>query len=182
MDADSFSNWRSLLKQLLVFYLNSFKSSSNEFGTPFFTSLLSSLESLSNSYFVGYMNGDLLMHSSFFESLQHIASLQRTNQLSSKVMVMGRRYNFLIQKNQDFSSFNTTQFDSTLLHLTEFSDLFISVAQDFFVFNRGSIDFSLIPDLVIGRNGYDNFMVDFCFAHAIPLIDISQSCIHLKFV
>ena len=132
-----------------------------------------------SSKFVGFMNGDLLLHSSLFDSLNYLSSLQVEGKLASHVMVMGRRYNHNIQSKHDFSNYNSLQFDSVIVQITQFSDLFISVAQDFFIFNRGTIDYNQLPDVVIGRNGYDNYMVHFCFAHSIPLVDISQSGIDI---
>ena len=38
-----------------------------------------------------------------------------------------------------------------------------------------SDDYNDIPDLVIGRNGYDNFIVNYCMTHSITLIDMSAS-------
>lgn len=121
------------------------------------------------------MNCDLLLHSTFLSSIQHISTLQEEGTLIPHVMIMGRRYNFMTNLKQDYTSLKTDEFDSTIEQLTKYNDLFISVAQDFFIFNYGTLDYSLIPDLVIGRNGYDNYMVDFCFSNNIPLIDISQS-------
>lgn len=163
----------------LCIFIIPFIVRSNEFGTPYFSSLLSSLESLSRSTFVGYVNCDLLFHSSFFESLHTIDSLQSQGKLEKKGMMMGRRYNLNTNIRNNWTSFHRDQFDQLLVRETEYSDLFISVAQDYFIYNRGSIDLSLLPDLVIGRNGYDNYMVDFCMKNQIALIDLSLSTIVL---
>lgn len=134
------------------------------------------------STFVGYMNCDLLFHSSFFKSLHYISSLQESGKLKEKVMIMGRRYNVNVDLGNNLTDYHLKEFDQHIMNETQFSDLFISVAQDYFIYNRGVLDLSSIPDLVIGRNGYDNYLVNFCHSNKIPIIDISQSgTIILKF-
>lgn len=150
---------------------------SNPYGTPFFTSLLSSLERITKSVYVGYMNGDLLLHSSFIESLLAIHDKQLKGILPTKVMVMGRRYNIETTLMNDYTSLSRQQFDSIIERNTSFTDMFISVAQDYFIYNHGQINLYDYPlsKLVIGRNAYDNYMVDYCIKKDIPLIDISLS-------
>lgn len=150
---------------------------SNSYGTPFFTSLLSSLERITKSVYVGYMNGDLLLHSSFLESLQTIHQEQVKGILPKAIMAMGRRTNIGTTLQNDYTSFSRQQFDSLIERNSSFTDMFISVAQDFFIYNHGKMNLHDYPlsKLVIGRNAYDNYMVDYCIKNDIKLIDISQS-------
>lgn len=164
-----------MFKSIFVILFYCIHNSSNEFGTPFFTSLLSSLEAMTHSTFVGYMNCDLLLHSSFFESLHYVSSLQESGKLKERVMIMGRRYNVNMDMGKRMTDYHLKEFDQHIINETQFSDLFISVAQDFFIYNRGVLDLSSIPDLVVGRNGYDNYLVNFCHSNHIPIIDISHS-------
>lgn len=151
----------------------------NPFGTPFFTSLLADLERITQSVFVGYMNGDLLLHTSFVESLQFIQQTQKNGVLPKKVMVMGRRTNVNASLEDDFTSFNRFELDRLIEDRTAFTDMFISCAVDIYVYNYGQLrlDDSPLSEMVIGRNKYDNYMVDYCMKNNITLIDISQSCI-----
>lgn len=127
---------------------------------------------------MGYMNCDLLLHSSFVESLEKVYEEQKNGNLQNRVMVMGRRYNVETSTENDYTSFTAQQFDELIERNTAFTDMFISVAQDFFIYNHGALRLDDYPlsKLVIGRNGYDNYMVDYCFKNNISLIDISQSC------
>ena len=154
-------------------------TSSNEFGTPFFTSLLSSLESITKSVFIGYMNCDLLFHSSLVDSLNNIISLQHSGQFNSSIMLMGRRYNKITTLHHNYTDFSSSQFDQLIMNEVFHSDQFITVAQDYFIMPPATLDYSDIPDLVIGRNGYDNFLVNYCMTHSITLIDMSASGISL---
>ena len=163
-----------IISRILIHLLNS----SNEFGTPFFTSLLSSIESIAKSVFIGYMNCDLLIHSSLLDSLQSILHLQETHQLNSSVMLMGRRYNKATTIHHDYTGYTTNQFDRLILNEVAHSDQFITVAQDYFIMPPSTLDYTAIPDLVIGRNGYDNFIVNYCMTHSITLVDMSASGNH----
>lgn len=92
-------------------------------------------------------------------------------------MVMGRRYNIETTLMNDYTSLSRQQFDSIIERNTSFTDMFISVAQDYFIYNYGQINLHYYPlsKLVIGRNAYDNYMVDYCIKKDITLIDISLS-------
>lgn len=123
------------------------------------------------------MNGDLLLHSSFLESLQTIHQEQVKGILPKAIMVMGRRTNIGTTLQNDYTTFSRQQFDSLIERNSSFTDMFISVAQDFFVYNHGKMKLHEYPlsKLVIGRNAYDNYMVDYCIKNDILLIDVSQS-------
>ena len=88
------------------------------------------LETRIPSTFVGYMNGDLLFHSvSLLSSLDFIASSFLPDH--PNVMIMGRRYNRDMSLKDDWSGFSSSDFDRIIETEIAFSDLFISVAQDY---------------------------------------------------
>lgn len=120
------------------------------------------------------MNGDLLLHSSFLDSVDFMYRTVVREHPSAPLMLMGRRYNHNMDLHADLAQCNDT-LDAFIERYTRFSDQFISVAQDFFVFTPSTLRFSDLLDVVIGRNGYDNYLVDFCVKHDIPLVDMSQS-------
>ena len=47
--------------------------------------------------------------------------------------------------------------------------------QDFFIVTRGTFKWSEIPDFVIGRPAYDNWLVDYAFHHLVDSIDVSAT-------
>lgn len=90
---------------------------------------------------------------------------------------MGRRTNIGTTLQNDYTTFSRQQFDVLIERNSSFTDMFISVAQDIFIYNHGMINLQEYPlsKLVIGRNGYDNYMVDYCIKKDIKLIDVSLS-------
>lgn len=58
--------------------------------------------------------------------------------------------------------------------------LFQADAQDYFFYSRGVQNLSSIPDFVVGRRAYDNWLVDHAFHNAnIVLIDASRTILAL---
>ena len=147
---------------------------SNEFGTPFFFSMMQYLEIYIPSTFVGYMNGDLLFHSSsLLSSLDFIASSFLPDH--PHTMIMGRRYNRDMSLKNDWSDFSSSDFDRLIENEIAFSDLFITVAQDYFIYTHQTLNLFVMEDVVIGRNGIDNYLLDYCIRNNIPVIDTSAA-------
>lgn len=79
----------------------------------------------------------------------------------------------------DLTNRSTEAISAFIEENTLFSDQFITVAQDFFIFTPSTLRLQDLLDVVIGRNGYDNYLVDFCIKHHIPLVDLSPSGFNL---
>lgn len=148
---------------------------SNRYATPFFSTIVQTLKLEYNSVFIGYMNGDLLLHSSFIESLAYLFDTVVSVKPKSPLMIMGRRYNRNMMMKDNLTSLSNESLNTFIEENTLFGDQFISVAQDFFIFTPSTLRLQDLLDVVIGRNGYDNYLVDFCIKRNIPLVDISQS-------
>lgn len=88
---------------------------------------------------------------------------------------MGRRYNRDTSLKDSLEGMNSTDIDNLIEKEIRFTDLFITVAQDYFLFTAGTFPFSSLLEMVIGRNGYDNYLVDYCLKHNITLVDASHS-------
>lgn len=133
-----------------------------------------------NSSFYGYINGDILVHS----SLDGILKMLSSQQISSHLLVVGRRYNTYVDPS--FSEFLTTREmnDRFILDNTRLNEQFIPVAQDYFIFTKHTFTKRNVLPVVIGRNRYDNYLVTICkLDPSCNLIDASQSSISfLSFV
>ena len=57
--------------------------------------------------------------------------------------------------------------------------LFIKRAQDYFIISRRGLPWNKIPDFVVGRNGYDNWLVTKAQDWNITLIDTSNTVLAL---
>ena len=69
------------------------------------------------------------------------------------------------------------QHDNYIESLGENSILFQTNAEDYFIFTKDTIPWNDIEDIVIGRPGYDNYLVDYMYHHQneISLIDTTNS-------
>lgn len=67
--------------------------SSNEYGTPFFKSLVNRIQATYDCDFYGYVNGDILFHSNLTRVLSVIKSYMSQNILKRRVLLTGRRTN-----------------------------------------------------------------------------------------
>ena len=60
---------------------------------------------------------------------------------------------------------------------TYLNEQFIPVAQDFFFFTENTISGKTILPVVIGRNRYDNYLLNVCKEDMMcTLVDVSESC------
>ena len=136
--------------------------------------MLKELEDLYDGVFIGYMNGDLLLHSSIINTLNTVLE-ERKKINNHKIMLVGRRYNIKAAIKDNYQSYSRLEFDNIIEKKTSFTDMFISVAIDLFIFSQGCINYADYPlsKLVIGRNKYDNYMIEYAIEKGISLIDIS---------
>lgn len=125
-----------------------------------------------DSRFYGYINGDILVHSSLDDILKMLSS----QHVSSHLLVVGRRYNTYVDPS--FSEFLTTREmnDRFILDNTRLNEQFIPVAQDYFIFTKHTFTKQNVLPVVIGRNRYDNYLMTVCkLDSSCSLIDGSQS-------
>ena len=167
-----------MFKSILVNNYNKFDNSSNPYNTPYFSSMLKELEYSYDIDYFGYMNGDLLLHSSIVSTMKTVLTERRSLSNQNKIMLVGRRYNIKTTINDNYQSFSRSEYDSIIEKKTKFTDMFISVAIDLFIFSRGSLNYDdyIFSKLVIGRNKYDNYMIDYAIEKGISLVDISYGC------
>ena len=141
------SSFSSLLKDRL-----------NPSGLPFFSSMTEYLQNHYISRFYGYANGDIIFHSTLRDVLQRIDNAIP----SPHLLVVGRRYNVYF-KSGSLSSFSTSHsVDGYIKSNIRFSEQFIPVAQDYFLFTENTFTRNNLLPIVIGRNRYDNYLLTLC--------------------
>lgn len=67
--------------------------------------------------------------------------------------------------------------DACVQKLAAQGSLFVTNAEDYFIFTKGTVPWSRLVDVVIGRPGYDNYLVDYFYHHRMQasLIDITNA-------
>ena len=126
----------------------------------------------SNTPFVGYANADILFDTSLISTL---SALSKSVHVQNKMtLVIGRR-----------RKVNVTTFDlgdgDDLDRISEMDQrqLFHGFAQDYFIISRQGLPWDDIPDFVVGRNGYDNWLVVKGQDWGLTLVDASRTLLAL---
>ncbi|KAK2140619.1 hypothetical protein LSH36_1289g00076 [Paralvinella palmiformis] len=108
--------------------------------------------SVSSSPFVGYANADVLFDRSLLATLRYFSeSLDVSKQM---VLIVGCRRNIDIQISDLGSGDNLTKI-SQMDNIRPYHD----VALDYFIISRRGLPWDKIPDFVVGRVAYDNWLV-----------------------
>lgn len=132
------------------------------------------LQETYSSQFYGYINGDILIHSSIVDILQTV----RLHPPSKRILIVGRRYNTYITAGirEQFTSQQVV--DSFIQNSIRHNEQFIPVAQDYFIFTEGTLTAENVLPVVIGRNLYDNYLCTVCKQDSsCTLMDASQASI-----
>ena len=122
--------------------------------------------------FYGYANADVLFDESLILTLQMLLD----KKLEIEPLVIGRRTNYNVGPNEHFYDFKNVR-----QAMSERSaKLFIKDAQDYFITTRHGYPWRDMPDFLIGRVGYDNWLVKDALIHYRYVIDATSTvtCLH----
>ena len=137
----------------------------NAFGTPYLASILDGARELTSNALLCYVNCDIILLSDFRVALEQFVSL------NSNFLMAGQRWDTDVTEPLDFSQ----------------SDWQIGLRQralaangqraprwiDYFVFSR-DLYAQKTPPLVIGRAGFDNWMIWYARSAGAHVVDVSQ--------
>ena len=144
---------------------------------PILKSMFLDVMQESESPFIGFANGDILFDSAIHINLQRLYEEQKMTNNNESILLVGRRTNIQLM------TFNLGKGDDyTLLHdaFKKTKQLLVSVvAQDYFIVNRNGLPWNKIPDFVVGRPGYDNWLVTMAQKWNIQLVDLSNTVMAL---
>lgn len=183
----------------------------NPHGTPKVRSLFEFMESVLRNRnidncatkgvsFIGYANADIMFDSTLLRTLETIrraignttkASMKTGKAIADKVLIVGRRTNVeriwnLENQTSNHSTanafFNRSTADTFVKELNASGNLFRTDAQDYFFFTPQTFYWDEIPNFVVGRPGYDNWLVDYVyhkkFTHSVVDGTLSIRAIH----
>jgi hypothetical protein len=152
----------------------------NAHGTPYLSSIVEQIELACPAHvpFVAYVNADILFDSGLILTLNAVHTWMNLEYRASsfdwpileqrkRVMITGMRSNHDLQgiiRPQTIS-------DST-------RKLDIPYAQDYFIMSRNLVNWTTLPNFVVGRIAYDNALVDWAY-HNAYLIDATQTILAL---
>jgi hypothetical protein len=132
----------------------------NEFGTPYIKSIFQVAREASRSPIMCFANADML----FFPKL--IDDIKVVSHQKEEFLIVGQRWDMDITEPMDFSAGWDERLRSRLV---EDGRLHAPAGSDYFVFHRSQ--YSEIPDFVIGRPSWDNWMIYHGRKQGWPVID-----------
>ena len=118
--------------------------------------------------FYGYANCDILFDRNLTDTLRSLQTYAYGGHID-KLLVVGRRRNWSVEKGVNLAKL------SMVGHYMKNSSLYISDAQDYFLTTRHGYPWTCIPDFVVGRIGYDNWLVVAALVNQIPVVDATET-------
>jgi hypothetical protein len=136
-----------------------------ETGTPLVNSIFLLARQTSDSPFLGYVNGDILLLPDIVNATRQIAA-----QVSGPFLLIGQRWDLDVLDLRDFSP----GWEAHLrLDVQGRGQLHRPAGSDYFVFPRSA--FLEMPEFAIGRAGWDNWMIYHARQRGWPVIDGTPS-------
>ncbi|MBA65882.1 MAG: hypothetical protein CMG55_08795 [Candidatus Marinimicrobia bacterium] len=158
---DSFGA-KEIASEVNGIYYPKIKCSKN--GVPFLSDLFDKANKISVNDTLMFINADIIIPKNIFDPIKIIRN-QFQNFLS-----VGSRWDLDVDQ-----SINFEKEDIVKLFWEKANNYSVRsspAAIDYFIFNKNSI--KKIPDFVIGRPGYDNWLLWYARRNLIPLIDLSN--------
>jgi hypothetical protein len=152
----------------------------NPHGTPLIKGMYNHIESTfrtpeTTAFFYGYSNADILYSQTLIDTLLVIHRDIVLGRIKPRVLIVGQRINRPVTEGEDKIT-SKHELTPLVLRLAKTGKLFQTNAQDFFFITKGTFDWGKIPDFVIGRHAYDNWLVDYSVHHAdIDVIDVTRT-------
>ena len=116
--------------------------------------------------FYGYANGDILFDSNLVTTLE---ALKHARDQFKQILVTGQRIDYNLESDQELHSL------STVSQLASVGKLHPSHAQDYFISTHSGFPWESIPDFVVGRVGYDNWLVATAINRNFSVIDVTAT-------
>ena len=137
-------------------------------GVPVLRHMYLEAQKKFNTTFYCYTNGDILFDRNLTDTIRSLQTSAKGGHLD-KLLMVGRRSNWSIGK-----GVNLTEL-AQVGHYATNSSLFKDYAEDYFLTTRDGYPWATIPDFVVGRIGYDNWIVVTAMRKKIPVVDATQT-------
>ena len=121
-----------------------------------------------NTTFYCYTNSDILFDRNLTNTIRFLKMSARGGHID-KLLVVGRRWNWHLEKNASLTEL------AAVGNYVKNSTMFSANAQDYFLTARNGYPWATIPDFVVGRVGYDNWLVATALAKGIPVVDVTET-------
>lgn len=158
---------KEISEELQLIYIPDIKVSPQ--GTPFINDMFEKATSLASNEICCFINADIILYSKFVQSLSAIHTL-----LKSKYLIVGQRQNLDLDEPIDFNANWETKLGRLVVE-TAFVPPFEGSGSDFFAFPKSQYQSGDIPDLMVGRAGWDLWMIYNGRQKGFKVIDLSDT-------
>ncbi|XP_071162482.1 uncharacterized protein [Mytilus edulis] len=134
-------------------------------GVPVLKHMFQTVISTFNSTYYGFSNSDILFVDNLLNSLHTVNREYK----DKNVFLTGRRTNI-----PHLSLKEVVSYDNIRKAASERGELFVVASEDYFI-TTSRFPWNTIPDFVIGRPAYDNWLVGFARCHFYTVIDITST-------
>ena len=136
----------------------------NEYGTPRLDHAFARVHAVAQNSLLCYVNADIILTSNFMMAVQRIRF--------GRFLMVGRRWNLNQVDSIDFTVQDWE--DHLKAHVGREGVLQPPLGSDYFVFKKGTL--GELPPFVVGRPGWDNWMIYHARILKMPVIDATQAC------
>ncbi len=144
----------------------------NRFGVPFLKSMYSDAAKRFRSDFYGYVNGDI-----FFDNgvIQTVSAVRNNLLTFATTILIGRRTTCGMS---DFLSLDEIRPENLRRVADKIGSLDRADAEDYFLVTA-DFPWQELPDVVVGRKSFDNYVVWFAITHNFTVIDVTGTVLAL---
>lgn len=137
----------------------------NRCGTNYVASIFDQAQEIAVHDILCYVNCDILLMSDFRRAVEAVSRVQKN------FLLAGRRWDVDIRVPLDF---HRKGWEDAVRHLAlQTNRQRPAQWMDYFVFSKG-LTYKKIPELVIGRAGWDNWLLWFALASRVLVVDLSR--------
>ena len=142
-------------------------------GPPVLKNMFFDVYDLFDSTFYGYVNADILFNRGLVDTLYTLRKSQ-VYKSTKQVLISGKRVDLMMERYKLRHISSANEVDG----LVRKGAIAHGYAEDFFITTR-QFPWQHIPDLVIGRPKYDNFLLYMARLHNVPVVDVSMTVVAL---
>ena len=174
-------NWRSLSSEIQIIIFGDSKGSQkaaekigaeyipevkcSSLGTPFISDLFSKADKIAKYPLLAFINSDILLPDNF------LSTIQITSDTFNKFLLVGHRWDIDIDNTIDFNDKVEKNIFWNRIKVEGKKHACSGI--DYFIYKR--YQWKNIPDFIIGRDGYDNWLIWKARRMLLPIVDATDN-------